>query len=340
MANPNASVRWPAEWEPQAAVWLAWPHNQDTWPGYYEPVPAAMAGFVKQIAETTPVRMLADQQWAPVANKHLAGIKNVELIDIKTNDCWIRDYGPTMTITDQGQLLGVHWHFNAWGGKYSPWDSDSQAAQKILSHLGVACRRSPLHLEGGAIETDGQRRLLLTEDCVLVDSRNPGLTKRQVEHELATVLGVNEFIWLTGGGLIGDDTDGHIDQIARFISTDHIVVAACEPDDPNYAALQENFRQLQSWSKTQRAGVSVHQLPLPAARHIDGQRVPESYCNFLITGPQVIVPQFACPDTDRRAIAILAELMPKHDVVGVPAQDLSWGLGAFHCMSQQQPLVG
>lgn len=337
MTQPLSTVRWPAEWEPQAALWLSWPHNRETWPGLYEPVPKAFTALARQVAQTTPVRVLAGTDVAGEAEQALGNVANLEIVDVPTNDCWIRDYGPTFIHTADGSLAGVDWRYNSWGGKYPPWDRDAVAAEKLLDQIGVARIASKLCLEGGAIETDGTGRLLLTPDCVLTDTRNPGLSQAQVEAELTEKLGIREFIWLTGGGLIGDDTDGHIDQLARFVDPENLVIAACEPNDPNFPALEENFLQLTRWAQQAPGNIQVHRLPIPAPRDVDGQRVPECYCNFLISGPQVLVPTFADPKADQEAVAILRDLFPKHDVVPLDASALSWGLGAFHCMSQQQP---
>ncbi|WP_145343241.1 agmatine deiminase family protein [Rosistilla ulvae] len=337
MTQPLPSVRWPAEWEPQDALWLSWPHNRETWPGLYEPVPKAFTALARQIALATPVRVLAGSKVAGEAERALDGIANLELVDVETNDCWIRDYGPTFVQAADGSLAGVDWRYNSWGGKYPPWDRDAAAAEKILKQIGVNRIPSTLCLEGGAIETDGAGRLLLTPDCVLTETRNPGCDKAQVEAELSEKLGVREFIWLTGGGLIGDDTDGHIDQLARFVDPENLVIASCEPSDPNYPALEANYQQLQRWAEQADGNFQVHRLPIPSPREVDGQRVPECYCNFLISGAQVLVPTFADPKSDRLAVAIVRNLMPQHDVVPLDASALSWGLGAFHCMSQQQP---
>ena len=337
MTHPTPNVRWPAEWEPHDAIWLSWPHNQETWPGHYEPVPEAFAAFARQIAQTTPVRMLASHDVAKQAERELSGVNNIELIDIPTNDCWIRDYGPTFVIEENGQVAGVDWHYNSWGGKYPPWEDDAKAASRILNHLGLACHKSILCLEGGALETDGAGRLMLTPDCVITPTRNPTISREQAEAELSAKLGIQEFIWLTGGGLVGDDTDGHIDQLARFIDPQNIVIASCDHADANYNALSENRKQLKQWAAENGNGVQIHTVPIPRARYVEGQRVPECYCNFLITGNQVIVPTFADSNADQRAISILRELMQHHEVVPLDASALSWGLGAFHCMSQQQP---
>jgi agmatine deiminase len=256
-------------------------------------------------------------------------------LDIETNDCWIRDYGPTFVINDAGTAVGVDWRYNAWGGKYEPWDADAAAAKTLLEQAGIPRIEGPLCLEGGAIETNGDGIVLTTPECILADTRNPGLQLAEAEATLAQYLGAREIVWVTGGGLVGDDTDGHIDQLARFTSRDHLVCAVCDdPADKNYEPLERNYRQLKQWGK--QRGIGVSRLPVPGPRWINGQRVPECYCNFLITNGRVLLPTFADAVADKRALTTLSELMPEHEILPINASDLAWGLGAFHCASQQQ----
>lgn len=337
-ADPAAARRWPAEWEPQAALWLAWPHNPETWPGHYAPIPAAFAAMARAASEFVPVRVLADQSLAAAANRHLGNIPNLQIVDIPTNDCWIRDYGPTFVL-QQGETIGIDWGFNAWGGKYAPWDRDAAAAEQICRLAGVRRERSDLVLEGGAIEGDGTGRLLTTPGCVETPTRNPGWQRSQVATELHRRLGVTEIVWLDGGGLAGDDTDGHIDQLARFVDTRHVVVAVTEDaSDPNHLGLQRNVKQLLAWAEQTSPRVTIHRLTIPPPRFIDDARVPESYCNFLMLGPDaVLVPTFRQPRFDQRALGLFRDLLPGRAVIAVDAFDFAWGLGAWHCASQQQP---
>lgn len=342
-ATAASHYRWPAEWEPQDCVWLAWPHNPETWPERFASVPAEYAKFVRAVTEVTPVRLLAEPRVASQAARYLTGIKQLDIVDCPTNDCWIRDYGPTFVQdTTDGSVCGVDWGYNAWGGKYPPWEQDAAAAAAICTAAGCRRIRSKLTVEGGAMESDGQDRLLTTPDCLITETRNPGWDAEAVAQELHRCLGVREILWLDGGGLEGDDTDGHIDQLARFVDPQNIVAAvAVDPADPNHEPLEENYRQLKLWGMQTTPDVTIHRLPLPPARRINGQRVPESYCNFLIIGgKRVLVPQFRAPESDRLALSVLRELMPKMEVVGLDASDLVWGLGAFHCASQQQPSAG
>jgi agmatine deiminase len=234
----SSSLRVPAEWEPQSALWLAWPHNPDTWPGRIEPIPQLFVQWARLVVESLPVRILARGAVADHCRTSFGGAlpSGVEIVDIPTNDCWIRDYGPTFveeTRSTTQSLRGVNWRYNAWGGKYPPWDLDDAAARQICQHIGIDCVDGGLCLEGGAIEVDGQGRMLTT-GCLLSETRNPGLGKEAIARTLHEQLGVHEIVWIETDGLQGDDTDAHVDQLARFIDRHHVVVAACDdPADPN-----------------------------------------------------------------------------------------------------------
>lgn len=345
-----SAFRWPAEWEPMQCIWLAWPHNPQTWPGRVERMPPAYTRFVRSVSEVLPVRLLVPNALRQQAQRWLRNVPRVESIEYPTNDCWIRDYGPTfvhcvdphaaaLPELAAGSVVGIDWQYNAWGGKYPPWDQDAAAAETICHLSGSPRVTSALTLEGGALETDGAGRLLTTASCLVTDTRNPGWSRDQIAQELYRCLGVTEILWLEGGGPAGDDTDGHIDQIARFIDPENVVVAVCQDrSDPSYETLENHYRQIRVWARQTSPTVHVHRLPLPPARFVDGQRVPESYCNFLRLGePRMLVPQFRSPASDRVALSILRNLAPGVEVLGVDAADLVWGLGALHCASQQQP---
>lgn len=338
MSSSKPSLRVPAEWESQSCIWLSWPHNLQTWPERFDAIPAFYARWVATIAESTPVRVLASDVVAEQCESMIGKISNVDIIDIPTNDCWIRDYGPTFVVNETDQSIhGINWQYNAWGGKYPPWSLDNAVAPAICNDRSIDCADSQLCLEGGAIEVDGNGRLITTPDCVLTETRNPGWTMPQVEAELRERMGIKEFLWLTGGGLVGDDTDGHIDQLVRFVDKHNIVVAVCnESSDPNHASLDENFRQLCDWIETTTPSITLHRLPIPPARKIRDQRVPESYCNFLRLGSdRVLIPTFGAK-TDSQAVATLNEVTGLQ-VESIDCQELVWGLGALHCASRDQP---
>lgn len=338
---PSAELhRWPAEWEPQSATWIAWPHNRETWPGHFEPVPQAFARFIRELSRVQPVHVLAGPpDVSPTAYQWLADLSNVTIHAVPTNDAWIRDYGPTFVKrVGDGALVGINWRFNAWGGKYPEFERDAAAASAICHLIGCERHDSPLFCEGGGLETDGQGTLLTTSSVLMSDTRNPDWSRSAVENELRSTLGVSEIIWVDGGGLEGDDTDGHIDQLARFVRPGVVVAAvSSSPEDPNHAGLNKNMEQLRAARAANGQPLTVHPLPTPHPRHVNGQRVPESYCNFLIANGIVLVPTFRSPDTDKAAVHLLEQLMPEHRIIPLDAYDLIWGLGAFHCASQQQP---
>jgi len=334
-----ASRRWPAEWEPQNAVWFSWPHKKKTWPRHFNPIPAAFASMVHAVAEFIDVKVLASAGKHATAAKKLLGIsKPIELIDIETNDTWIRDFGPTF-VHERGKLVGIDWNYNAWGGKHPPWDDDAAAARQICNLASVVCESSKLTLEGGAIEGDGLGRMLTTPICVQTANRNRGWSRDRISREFHKRLGVTEIVWIDGGGLDGDDTDGHIDQLARFVTpTDLVVAVSSNPNDVNAVGLSRNFAQLSAWAEQTTPTITVHELSTPPPREIEGQRVPESYCNFIMIGDRgIVVPTFGNRKSDSRALGLLRELRPESKVVGIDAKDFIWGRGAWHCASQQQP---
>ncbi|HBE71581.1 MAG TPA: agmatine deiminase [Planctomycetaceae bacterium] len=339
MNDLKSPFRWPAEWESQAATWIAWPHNRETWPGHYDDIPSVFETLVTALSNCQPVHIIAAAGAVyEDATTRLGHCPNVFIHSIATNDCWIRDYGPTFVQRlDDRSLVGVLWHFNAWGDKYPPYDLDDAAAEKICRHLGAPFNQSSLYCEGGALEGNGDGLLLTTSSCLLSTTRNAGWKREMVEEELRLQLGVKQVVWVDGGGLVGDDTDGHIDQLARFVAPT-VVVAATSHDstDPNAPGLQKNVELLRSTRTLDGGLLAVHELPTPPPRWVDGQRVPESYCNFIFAEGSVIVPTFRAA-TDQYALDLLARLLPNRRVVPLDAYDLIWGLGAFHCVTQNQP---
>jgi len=336
----GTSRRWPAEWEAQDAIWFAWPHNPKTWPEHFEPIQAAFADAINAVSPFVDVKVLASAgKHARAAKKFLTG--NVEIFDVATNDCWIRDYGPTF-VHDNGNVVGVDWRYNAWGGKYPPWDDDAAAASQICNLAGIDCESSKMTLEGGAIDGDGAGRLLTTPICLHNRSRNQGWSRDRISRELHKRLGVVEIVWVDGGGLDGDDTDGHIDQLARFVTPNDVVVAvSTDKSDPNSVGLRRNLAQLPAWAAQTSPRVTIHELPTPPPREIEGLRMPESYCNFLMIADRaVLVPTFGSPKTDKKAMSLLKSLRPEAEVIAVDASDFIFGRGAWHCASQQQPASG
>jgi len=335
--RPCADRRVAAEWEPQECVWIAWPHNHDTWPGHFQNIPRFFAHWIQVIAESLPVRVLVASDMARQCIELIGSITNVDVVEIATNDCWVRDYGPTFLLSDQDQTLSaVDWRYNAWGGKYPPWDLDAAVGSQMAQHLEIPRLESQLCVEGGAIEFDGTGRLLTTP-CLLDSNRNPGISKTEVTEELHRLTGVTEVVWVSGGGLEGDDTDGHIDQLARFVDQENIVVCTSHHDqDAHTRGLHDNLIQLKAWAETTSPIIQVHELPAPAIRLIQGQAVPQSYCNFLRLGPdRLLVPSFGAPEDDL-ATGLLSEITGL-TVEKVDCRELAWGLGALHCASRDQP---
>jgi agmatine deiminase len=346
-APARLGYRWPAEWDRHASTWLSWPKNLATWPDHFEPVPGEFAQFVRTLAQFEPVNILAGGEVVMRQARELVGdLENVKLHDIETNDAWCRDHGPTFLSRGQGsgvrgQESGerglVDWEYNAWGGKYPPFDKDNEVPRKIAELQGRRRFVPGIILEGGAIDGNGLGTVLTTKTCLLNPNRNPQLTQSDVERYLRNYLGAKKVLWLTGGEIAGDDTDGHIDQIARFVGPRTVVVSLCDsPGDDNHDPSHLNWSELSQMTDQDGQALTLVPLPLPQAKYVDGQRLPAGYCNFVFANGGVVVPQFDDP-ADAEAIAVLQKLLPDRRVVGSPSLNLIWGLGSFHCLSQQEP---
>ena len=340
--------RWPAEWEPHAGTWLAWPHNRSTWPGCYDDIPPIFRQLVEILLQWEPVHLLAGgSEIAAPAHAWLDPVVSqahypLTWHDIPTNDAWMRDFGPTFLLPNQSgpaapAPTAITWNYNAWGGKYPPYDLDQRASLEILAVLTMDAYQPPIVLEGGAIEGNGQGTLLTTDSCVLNANRNPGWNRARMEEVFSHYLAIDQVIWLQGKALIGDDTDGHVDQLARFVNEHTVLVATCEdPQDPSFENLQGNLRCLREARLATGQPLEVIPLPLPQPVTHEGQRLPASYCNYLVSNGGIIVPCFEDPH-DQVALGILQDCYPDRSVVGLPARELVCGLGAVHCLSQQQP---
>jgi agmatine deiminase len=328
-----------AEWEPHAATWLAWPHRLASWPGKFEPIPPLYARLIRTLARFEAVHVLAGGAAVMEQAKSLVGdVQNVTLHDIPTNDAWTRDYGPTFLVAPPGSTPAlVDWGYNAWGGKYPPFDLDDAVPQRIAEWSGRRRFSPGIILEGGAIDSNGAGTILTTEQCLLNPNRNPQLCCHDIERYLADYLGAKKVLWL-GEGIDGDDTDGHIDELARFVGP-RTVVAALEnnKDDVNYEPLRENYERLQRFTDQDNQPLDVIALSMPRPISYQDQRLPASYCNFYLANGVAIVPQFDDP-ADAQVLEILGRLLPGREIIGLPARDLVWGLGAFHCITQQEPI--
>jgi agmatine deiminase len=340
--------RWPAEWEKHDATWIAWPHHEPDWPGKFAPIPWVYAEIVRVLHRFERVEILChDEIVRDAAQRHLAshGVTgNVRYHMVPTDRVWVRDSSPTWVAND-GKPELINWRFNAWA-KYDNYSRDERLGQAIEQITGVR-RSEPLRpggkgatravLEGGAIETDGAGTMLTTEECLLstIQARNPGMTRDEYELLFREWLGIRETIWL-GEGCIGDDTHGHVDDIARFVAPQVVVLAfEADPNDENHERCVDNLRRL-NLAGGSAGALKIVKLPFPRPLIMDGERLPASYANFYIGNRVVIVPTFNDPN-DRVALATLAELIPDREVVGIHAVDLVWGLGTLHCLTQQQP---
>lgn len=338
----GSQLRWPAEWEPMEAVWISWPHREDLWQGGLQELMGIYAGLAAAIAQEAEVRINAAAPLHDMIRRHLAarGVQRFRLYDHPTNDVWCRDHGPIFVQREDGSMQIADWTFNAWGGKFAPWDLDNGIPQLIAGALQMPRLSSRLILEGGAIEGNGQGLLLTTEAVLLNPNRNPGLSKAEIEAELHRMLGTRSVFWL-GQGIEGDDTDGHIDDMVRFVNAE-AVVSITEEDvhSPHYRILAENNERLQDLRTVDGSRVEVVPLPMPkplVAQDWRLEQLPASYANFLICNGAVIVPIFMQEKEDDRALGILRECFPGRRVVGIDARRLVLEGGAIHCITQQQP---
>ncbi len=342
----------PAEWKPHEATWLAWPHNPEDWPGKFQAIPWLYAEIVRLLAAHERVNLLvedakAEQRVRGILERAGANLDRVSLHTWPTNRSWTRDSGPIFVRNAEGQIAVTNWQFNAWA-KYDDWRLDDQVPGRVAALLGLPewqpaieladGFRQRLVLEGGSIDTSGAGILLTTEECLLsaVQERNPGISRGQMEQAFHDYLGIDQVIWLDRG-IAGDDTHGHIDDIARFVAPTTIV-AAVEPNtsDPNHAPLAKNLARLKAARTPDGKQFELVELPLPRPVVFSGQRLPASYANFYVANGLVLVPTFHDPN-DRVALKTLAEVFPGREVIGIHSVDLVWGLGTLHCMTQQQP---
>jgi len=332
----------PAEWEPHAATWLSWPRREGiSFPDSFDRVMPTLRAMVETLIESEQVCInISNSPHEAEAREVLRGLpmERISFCAVPTNEPWCRDHGPIFLTRDLDPRLAiVDWNYNAWGNKYPPFDLDEAAPTRAAEILGVPVFYPSMILEGGAIDVNGAGALLTTESCLLNKNRNPNLSRDEIEQRLRDYLGVREILWL-GDGIAGDDTDGHIDDLARFVSESTIVTAVEENrDDENYEPLRKNLARLQT---VKIGGRAIEVIPLPMPKKIirEGLRLPATYANFYIANTCVLVPTFADP-SDEAALSVLRGCFPNRRVVGIDCRELIWGLGAFHCLTQQQPAV-
>src|SRR5262245_45329245 len=335
----------PAEWMPHRATWLAWPHNRGTWPSQLETVREVWVQIIQTMTLNEQVGLLVNDeetgQDVVLRLKNFGAVmKNISILKIPTVDVWMRDYGPTfLTREGSGNRLALNdWIFNGWGRKYQSYENDDRVAKDMASLLQIPVFNHSVVLEGGSIEVNGAGTCLTTEQCLLNKNRNPNMSRGEIEQFLKDALGVNHIIWLAEG-IVGDDTDGHIDDIARFIDPMTVIcVLETNRRDENYAPLQENYARLKGARDQDGHPLSVITLPCPAPLDYAGSRLPASYANFYIANEVVLVPVFDDPN-DGTALGALQELFPQRRVVGLPCKALVAGLGAIHCVTQQEPSI-
>jgi agmatine deiminase len=342
----SLGYRMPAEWEPHEATWLSWPRKDGiSFPDSYQRVAPTLAKMVDALAESEQVNINVcdDAHEAEVRSqlkKARARHEHVTFYRIPINEPWCRDHGPIfITREDAPQLAVTDWDYNAWGWKYPPFDDDDVVPQLVAEQLGLPIYTPRMVLEGGSIEVNGAGTLLTTKSCLLNPNRNPDLTQQEIEQRLRDYLGVTQILWL-GDGIEGDDTDGHIDDLTRFVNrTTVVTVVEEDPSDANYQPLQENWDLLHTMEAEDGTPLEILKLPMPSKIVREGQRLPASYANFYVGNKVVLLPVFA--DThDKWAVAVLEKSYPTRKVVPIDCRELIWGLGAFHCLTQQQPLVG
>jgi agmatine deiminase len=348
--EPSLRLRMPAEWEPHRATWISWPHHEPDWPGKLGPIPWVYAEIARVLADHEAVEILCHSAAVLASARstldaHGVRSDRVRLHHVPTDRVWLRDSGPTGVLGDDGKVVLLSWAFNGWA-KYDNWTQDARVGTAVASVTGLPLieprcddTERRIVLEGGGIEVNGAGTMLVTEEWLLSDTqvRNPGLTRRDYEGIFERWLGISRTIWL-GEGCVGDDTHGHIDDIARFVGRDTIVLAVeRDPRDDNHARSIENLRRLEAIAtQPGHPELRVVTLPFPRPVTMNGERLPASYANFYIANGVVLVPTFNDPN-DRVALNTLAELMPSHRVVGIHAVDLVWGLGTLHCLTQQEP---
>lgn len=339
------SYRMPAEWAPHVSTWLTWPRPEGiSFPDKYDTVPDVYAEFIRHLVTVEDVNInvwnAEKEAWVRglLADRKVP-LDRVHFHHFPAYEPWCRDHGPIFLTREHDgrhERAIVDWGYNAWGNKYPPYDLDDAIPQHVAKLRGLPLFSPAIVMEGGSLEVNGCGTLLTTEACLLNPNRNPQLTQAQIEQHLKDFLGVTHILWL-GDGIVGDDTDGHIDDLTRFINpTTVVTVVEDDPSDENFKLLQENLHRLGTMKDQDGQPLRVVELPMPGRVEYDGQRLPASYANFYIANGLVCVPTYRHAN-DRRALDILQREFPQHRVVGIDSTELIWGLGSFHCISQQEP---
>jgi agmatine deiminase len=334
----------PAEFAKHDATWLSWPHKEASWPGKIETIYPVYAQFIKLVSEGEIVNInIVDEAMREKAIMYLqqvdADMNKIRFQFFPTNDAWCRDHGPAFLINPkEKKKMIVDWGYNAWGGKYPPFDLDDNIPTLVAEYYKLPVVYPGIVMEGGSVDFNGKGTLLTTISCLLNENRNAHLNQKQIEEFLVNYYGVDHILWL-GDGIVGDDTDGHIDDLTRFVNADTVVtVVEHDRKDENYIPLQENLKELSKLRLENGKQMNIVELPMPAAIVYEGMRLPASYANFYIANNCVIAPTFRDKNDDK-ALNILQKCFPDRNVVGLDSVDIIWGLGSFHCLSQQEPSV-
>ena len=340
----SLGYQFPAEFAPHLATWLSWPHKEASWPGKIDSIYPNYTQFIKYLTLGEEVRInVVDEAMKSFAIGHLnkAGVdlNKVSFFMHPTNDAWCRDHGPAFLINESAQdrKVIVDWNYNAWGNKYPPYDLDDVIPTLIGKHFNLPVFHPGIVMEGGSVEFNGKGSIMTSKACLLNKNRNPHLNQLQIEAYLCNFYGVDQILWVDDG-IVGDDTDGHIDDTVRFVNEDTVItVVESDQQDENYELLQTNLRQLKAIRLVNGKQLNIVELPMPDAVIYEDQRLPASYANFYISNKHVIVPTFRS-EKDDKALQIIAQCFPNRETVGIDSTDIIWGLGSFHCLSQQEPL--
>jgi agmatine deiminase len=337
--------RFPAEFEPHAATWLSWPHKEESWPGKIESIYPSYCLFVKHLAENEAVHInVFNEAMKVFAREKLeavsANMNRVRFYIHPTNDAWCRDHGPAFLVnpTAAQPKIIIDWNYNAWGNKYPPFDLDDRIPSLIAAAYEIPVLYPEIIMEGGSVDFNGKGTLITSESCLLNPNRNPQLNRTVIETYLEAYYGVEQVLWLKDG-IVGDDTDGHVDDTVRFVNEDTVLAVVEEnKTDENYSILQHNLADLNIMRLPNGKQLNIIELPMPDKLIYEDQRLPASYANFYIANGLVVVPTFRS-GKDERAMRIIEAVFPDRKVVGIDSTDIIWGLGSFHCLSQQEPRV-
>jgi len=335
----------PAEFAPQDAIWLTWPHKEESWPGKIASIYPSYTEFVKIVSLTERVCInVLDEKMHHSVNEMLAlagvNLNQVQFFIHPSNDAWCRDHGPSFLIRNNAEhpKAIIDWNINAWGGKYPPYDLDDVIPTSIANALNLPVFYPNIIMEGGSVDFNGAGTIMTSKSCLLNPNRNPHLNQHQIEKYLCDYYGIDQILWVSDG-IVGDDTDGHIDDTVRFVNEDTVLtVVENNVNSKNYELLNQNLKELKQMRLLNGKQLNIVELPMPREVIYEEQLLPASYANFYISNGHIIVPTFRC-DQDDKAMQLIQSCFPTRQVVGIDSTDIIWGLGSFHCLSQQEPSI-